>query len=158
MNWRDTIGFALCDIIAVIAVSLALLEPSDKSYAYIFVAFAAIVYAFARTPNKHAKTKDASMPITLDLTFCENTPENRKRCLRPGHLYLTIYRGAKNISRSIYHGEDNPECGWSMSDPRPYTPNVHVPLDAPAFFTEGEVENIPGFPGWDNILNGKSEA
>ncbi len=156
MNWRDTIGFALCDLTAVIAVSLALVEPSDKSYAYIFVAFAVIVYAFARTPNKHAnKTKDASMPITLDLTFCENTPENRKRCLRPGHLYLTIYPKAKNISRSIYHGEDNPECGWSGFDTQPFTSNV--PLDAPAFFTEGEIENIPGFPGWDNILNVKSE-
>ena len=57
MNWRDAIGFALCDLIAVIAVALSLLEPSDKSYAYIFVAFAILVYAFARTPNKHAKTK-----------------------------------------------------------------------------------------------------
>lgn len=58
MNWRDTIGFALCDLIAVTAVALALLEPSDKSYAYIFGAFAILVYAFASTPNKHAKTKD----------------------------------------------------------------------------------------------------
>lgn len=89
----------------------------------------------------------------LDLTFCENTPENRKRCLIPGHLYLTIYPRAKNISLAFYHGENNPQCGWSGYD----MGHFHSSLDAPAFFTEGEVENIPGFPGWDNILNVKSE-
>lgn len=160
MNWRDTIVFVLCGLAAAIAAALALMGPSDKSYAYIFVTSAiiayAVAYAFARTPNKHAsKTKDASMPITLDLTFCENTPENRRRCLRPGHLYLTIYPKAKNISRSIYRGEENPQWGWSANDTQPFT--SHIPLDGPAFFTEGEVENIPGFPGWDNILNAKSE-
>ena len=143
MNWRDTIGFLLCDLVAAIAASLALVEPSDRSYAYIFVAFALIVYAFVRTPNKHVnKTKDATMHITLDLTFCENTPGNRKRCLRPGHLYLTIYPKAKNISRSIYRGEENPQWGWSGNDTQPFT--AHIPLDGPAFFTECEVENIPG--------------
>lgn len=97
------------------------------------------------------------MPITLDLTFCENTPENRKRCLRPGHLYLTIYPKAKNISRSIYRGEDNPQWGWSGNYTQPFS-SPRIPLDAPAFFTEGEVENIPEFPGWDSILNAKSEV
>lgn len=156
MNWLNTIGFAMCDLIAATAVSLALVEPSDKSYAYIFVAFAITAYAFARTSNKRvSKTKEAPMPTTLDLTFCENTPENRKCFLLPGHLYLTIYPKAKNITRSIYRGEDNPECGWSGHDTQPFTSNV--PLDAPAFFAEGEVENIPGFPGWDNSLNVKSE-
>ena len=42
---------------------------------------------------------------TIKLTFHRNTPANRKRYLKLGKLYLTIYSGAVNISRSIYHGE-----------------------------------------------------
>ena len=60
MNRRDAIGFAMCGLAAAIAASLALAEPSDKSYAYIFVELSIIVYAFARTSNKRvSKTKEA---------------------------------------------------------------------------------------------------
>ena len=85
---------------------------------------------------------------TIKLTFHKNTPSNRKRYLKPGQLYLTIYPGAVNISRSIYHGETskslkaNKHCGWSGYDSAPFMTNL--PLEAPSFFAEGKVDKIHG--------------
>ena len=85
---------------------------------------------------------------TVKLTFHKNTPANRKRYLKPGRLYLTIYSGAVNISRSIYHGEEGTSLradknyGWSGYDTAPFL--THLPPEAPSYFAQGEVDKIPG--------------
>lgn len=73
----------------------------------------------------------------MRLNFSPNTARTRKK-LVPGKLYLTIYRNAASICRSIYRGDDN----WQ--NPESY----EISSNSVAFFASASVFDIPSFNGW----------
>ena len=76
----------------------------------------------------------------MRLNFSPNTPRTRKKLI-PGKLYLTIYRNAASICRSIYRGDDN----WQ-------NPESHeIATNSVAFFASASVFDIPSFDGWKHL-------
>lgn len=76
----------------------------------------------------------------MRLNFSPNTPRTRKKLI-PGKLYLTIYRNAASICRSIYRGDDfwqNPE-------------SKEIATNSVAFFASASVFDIPSFNGWEHL-------